>query len=390
MGSKEAKTKTKFINRKIERMNEIKYQAPCLFGLESVLAFEVKKIGGGNVVVNDGKVCFTGDISLCAKANLYLSVAERVLIVLGEFKAKSFEELFTGVKSIPLEDYVGKNDAFPVKGYSLNSALHSVPDCQSIIKKACVERLKSKYNINWFEETGALYQLQFSILKDNVTICLDTSGAGLHKRGYRRNSNDAPIKETLAAGIIDLARIRQNSIVCDPFCGSGTFLIESAFKALNIAPGLRRKFTAESWNILSQDVWKLTRQEAVASVNKEGSFHAFGSDNDAESVELSKENSVKAGVTSKVSVSLDDVKNFIPKEGSVTICNPPYGERMLELKQAEELYRIMGQVFRPSFDTPCYIISPHEEFENFFGKKADRKRKLYNGMIKCQLFMYFK
>ncbi|MFA5658310.1 MAG: class I SAM-dependent RNA methyltransferase, partial [Oscillospiraceae bacterium] len=295
-----------------------------------------------------------------------------------------------GVKAIELEDFVGKNDAFPVKGYSLNSALHSIPDCQSIIKKACVERLKSKYNISWFEETGALFQLQFSILKDMVTINIDTTGAGLHKRGYRKNANEAPIKETLAAGIIDLARIRQDSIVCDPFCGSGTFLIESAFKALDVAPGMRRKFTAESWRIIPDEVWKNARKDAVSAVNKQGSFHAYGSDIDPDSVDLSRENAGKAGVSSKISLLCENVKSFAPPENSITICNPPYGERMLELKQAEELYSIMGQVFCPSASNPCYIISPHEDFERFFGKKADKRRKLYNGMIKCQLFMYFK
>ncbi|MEG0615117.1 MAG: THUMP domain-containing protein, partial [Oscillospiraceae bacterium] len=205
-------------------MTKLKLSCPCHFGLESVLSFEVKKIGGEDIVVSDGKVTFTGDYSVLARANISLSTAERVLVVLNEFHAATFEELFQGVKAIPLEDYIGKNDIFPVKGYSLNSTLHSVPDCQSIIKKAAVERLKAKYHVDWFQETGELYQIQFSILKDTATIFLDTSGAGLHKRGYRQNANTAPIKETLAAGIVDLARVKSNSVICDPFCGSGTFL----------------------------------------------------------------------------------------------------------------------------------------------------------------------
>lgn len=371
-------------------MNQLKFSCPCHFGLESVLSFEVKRIGGTDVTVSDGKVTFHGDFSILAKANICLSTAERVLIVLAEFHATSFEDLFQGVKAIPLENFVGKQDAFPVKGYSLNSQLHSIPDCQSIIKKACVERLKSKYGIEWFDETGPLHQIQFSIHKDEVTIFLDTTGAGLHKRGYRKTSNDAPIKETLAAGIVDFARIRPDSVVCDPFCGSGTILIESAFKGLNVAPGLRRTFAAEKWNCIPKEFWSEARQEAVANVNRTGTFKALGYDIDDFSVDLATDNAKKAGIISKVSIETADVSNYVPSENAITICNPPYGERLLEIRQAEELYRIMGQVFRPSSVNPCYIISPHEDFETFFGKKADKRRKLYNGMIKCQLFMYFK
>ncbi len=371
-------------------MQQIKFLCPCHFGLESVLSFEIKKIGGTDVTVTDGKVTFFGDLSMVAKANISLSTAERVLIVLSEFQATTFEDLFQGVKKIPLENYISSKDAFPVKGYSLNSQLHSVPDCQAIIKKACVERLKQHYNITWFEESGSKIQIQFSIHKDNVTICLDTSGVGLHKRGYRKKSNDAPIKETLAAGIVDLARVRSNATVCDPFCGSGTLLIESTFKACNISPGLRRKFLAESWDFIPKDIWSKVRKETLEEINKEATFKSYGYDIDEDSIILTKENSNKAGVLSKISAKTQDVKNYKPIENSIIICNPPYGERLLELRQAEELYKIMGQTFAPSASNPCYIISPHEEFETFFGKKADRRRKLYNGMIKCQLFMYFK
>ncbi len=371
-------------------MNKIKLSCPCHFGLESVLSYEIKKIGGYDLEVTDGRVNFYGDISMISKANLMLATAERVNIVLAEFRATSFEELFQGVKSIPLENYISKKDAFPVKGHSLNSKLHSVPDCQAIIKKACVERLKSKYNITWFEETGSKIQLQFSIMKDNVAIFIDTTGVGLHKRGYRKNANDAPIKETLAAGIIDLARIRHDSVVTDPFCGSGTFLIESAFKACNIAPGLKRKFAAEAFGFIPQNIWVEARQQCLADIDKNAQFKAFGFDIDADSIELSADNSRKAGVFSKITVAKANISEYEPVENAITICNPPYGERMLEIRQAEELYKIMGQVFSPSAKNPCYIISPHEEFEAFFGKKADKRRKLYNGMIKCQLFMYFK
>lgn len=370
-------------------MNRLKITCPCHFGLESVLKFEAGKIGGENITVTDGRVSFEGDFHTVARANICLSTAERVLIELAEFHAETFEQLFQGVKRIPLEEFLGIKDAFPVKGHSLNSELHSVPDCQSIIKKAAVERLKEKYHTGWFEETGAVHQLQFSILKNNVSIYLDTSGAGLHKRGYRKNSNAAPIKETLAAGIIDLARVRGNSTVCDPFCGSGTLLIESALKALNIPPCINRKFAAEKWECISPAVWREERQKAIAQVDRSAEFKALGFDIDEESVRLSVENSSKAGVKSRIRIEQADISDFKPMN-AITVCNPPYGERMLEIREAEQLYKIMGEVFRPDRDNPCYIISPHEEFERFFGKKADKKRKLYNGMIKCNLYMYFK
>lgn len=371
-------------------MEKIRLCCPCHFGLESVLNFEIKKIGGENITVTDGKVSFNGDFNTLAKANLWLATAERVLIELGSFQAKTFEELFQGVKSLALENFIGKNDAFPVKGYSLNSQLHSVPDCQKIIKKACVERLKDKYGISWFEEDGAVHQIQFAIHKDNCTVYLDTSGQGLHKRGYRRNSNDAPIKETLAAGIVDLARVRADSTVCDPMCGSGTFLIEAAFKALNVAPGLRRNFAAQKWDVIPQRIWQDERANAMDMIDRKSRFAGIGFDIDDMAVELTRDNAKKAGVGSKLTVKQQDITKFKSIENSVTICNPPYGERLLQIKEAEELYKKLGERLNPSRENPCYIIAPHEDFEQFFGKKADKKRKLYNGMIKCNLFMYFK
>ena len=258
--------------------NKIRICCPCHFGLESVLKYEINKIGGTDLHVTDGKITFSGDFNTIARANICLSTAERVLIELGEFEARTFEELFQGVKAIEFENYIGINDAFPVKGHSLNSALHSVPDCQSIIKKAVVERLKSKYNVNWFEESNSVVQIQFSILKDKVNIYLDTSGIGLHKRGYRKNSNTAPIKETLAAGIIDLARVRSDSIVCDPFCGSATILIEAALKALKIAPGINRRFAAEKWECIDKEIWREERSRAIDLVDRNAKFEGIGCD----------------------------------------------------------------------------------------------------------------
>ncbi len=369
--------------------DKLRLCCPCHFGLESVLKYEIQKIGGEDLTVSDGRISFSGDENVLARANLCLSTAERVLIELKQFRAVTFEELFQGVRSVELERFISPTDAFPVKGYSLNSALHSVPDCQSIVKKAAVERLKSKYGINWFDETGSTVQIQFSILKDTVSLYLDTSGAGLHKRGYRRNSNAAPIKETLAAGIVDLARVRSGSTVCDPFCGSGTLLIEAALKALKMAPGINRRFAAEKWSCFDEKVWREERSRAIEAIDRNAEFHAFGSDIDDAAVALALDNAHKAGIKTRVTVEQADISAFRQPENSIVICNPPYGERLLELREAEDIYRKMGKVLGKGGSRQSYIISPHEQFEDFFGAPAKKRRKLYNGMIKCQLYMYF-
>ena len=369
--------------------DKIRLCCPCHFGLESVLKYEIQKIGGPDLKVSDGKISFTGDDNILARANLCLSTAERVLIELIEFRATTFEELFQGVKAVELERYIGPQDAFPVKGYSLNSALHSVPDCQSIVKKAAVERLKAKYGISWFDESGPTVQIKFSILKDVVSLYLDTSGVGLHKRGYRRNSNAAPIKETLAAGIIDLARVRSDSVVCDPFCGSGTLLIEAALKALKIAPGINRRFAAEKWSCFGSKIWQEERRRAIDNVDRSAEFRGIGADIDDAAVALTLDNAHKAGIKSRIKIEQADITKFVQPENSIVICNPPYGERLLELREAEDIYRKMGRVLGKGGSRQSYIISPHEEFEKFFGTEARKRRKLYNGMIKCQLYMYF-
>lgn len=369
--------------------DKLRLCCPCHFGLESVLKYEITKIGGTDLTVTDGKITFTGDENILARANLCLSTAERVLIELIEFRAESFEELFQGVRSIELERFIGIDDAFPVKGYSLDSALHSVPDCQSIVKKAAVERLKSKYGVEWFSESDATVQIKFSILKDVVTVYLDTSGVGLHKRGYRRNSNAAPIKETLAAGIVDLARVRPDSIVCDPFCGSGTLLIEAAMKALRIPVGINRRFAAEKWASIPSSVWQEERKRAIDGVDRSAEFRAIGFDIDDAAVALTLDNAHKAGIKSRIRVEQADISKFVQPEDSIVICNPPYGERLLELREAEDIYRRMGRVLGKGGSRQSYIISPHEQFEQFFGESAKKRRKLYNGMIKCQLYMYF-
>lgn len=370
-------------------MTKYRYMAPCHFGLEKTLSFEVKKIGGEDIVVSDGRVMFSGDASVCAKANIGLSTAERVGIVLGQFKAKTFDELFEGIKKLPLSEYIGRYDAFPNTGHSLNSVLKSIPACQKIVKKAMAVNLCKAYGLNTMPETGATCQIRFSIMKDEFILTLDSSGVGLHKRGYRRDSNAAPIKETLAAGIIDIARVRENDIICDPFCGSGTLLIEAAMKALNIAPGLKRSFAAEKFGFISEKIWQEARAEAAEKVKHDTAFTAYGYDIDGECVKLTAANAHKAGV--KITCERRDIKDFTPPaENLKIITNPPYGERMLEVSAAREIYRTMGERLLPLDGKQLYIITPDEEFEDIFGQKADKNRKLYNGMMLCRLYSYFK
>ena len=348
-------------------------------------------MGAQNVRAENGRVCFEGDESILARANICSRFSERICINVGEFEAHSFEELFEKVKRLPWEEFIGEKDAFPVNGYSLNSDLFSIPDCQSIIKKAIVERLKTKYKISWFEETGAEYKIRFSILKNMVTMMIDTSGNGLHKRGYRKISNDAPLKETLAAAMCDTARIFPDTKLYDPFCGSGTILIEAALMAQKQAPGLRRFFAAERFSFIDEKVWRNERTRAQDLILHNIDFRAVGYDIDPEAVRLTNENAEKAGVAKYVRAELGDIKDFkLPEGRSLVITNPPYGERLLDIKQAEALYKTMGEVFAREQGKKYFVISPDDDFEKIFGRTADKRRKLYNGMIKCQLYMYFK
>lgn len=369
----------------------MKFVVPCLLGVESLIANELKELGAENVQAENARVLFEGDANILARANICLRHAERIQIMVGSFEARTFEELFQGTKALPFEEWIGKDDAFPVKGYSLNSKLFSVRDCQAIIKKAIVERLKSKYHLPWFQETGTTYQVQFSIMKDVVTITIDTTGTGLHKRGYRLKANDAPIKETMAASLCTLARIRPYHTLYDPMCGSGTILIEGAMQALNIAPGLHRTFAAEKFAQIPASVWSEERTRAKDLINFDCTFKAYGSDIDPRAIELAKENARRAGVESRIEFEVADIKDWQKKsEKGTVICNPPYGERLLEISEAEDIYRTMGKVFVPERGWAYNIIAPSEEFEKLYGRKADKRRKLYNGMIKCTYFMYFK
>lgn len=365
--------------------------APCLMGLEGLCADELKRLSIENVRAENGRVLFEGDWSTVARANLCSRYAERIRILLAEFPVYSPEDLFQGVSKIPWEDFVGSKDAFPVKGHSIDSKMSSVPACQKLIKKAAANRLGRHYGISWLEESGSLHQIEFLLLKNQCSIFLDTSGAGLHKRGYRANATTAPIKETLAAAMADLSRVRPFSTVIDPFCGSGTILIESALKALNIAPGLRRSFAAEKWSVIPANVWREERDRALAAVNTEADFQAYGYDIDPEAVTLTLENARKAGVEKRIHVQQRDIRDFDDSlDRAAVITNPPYGERLLDMEQARALYQVMGEKFTARQGWSYSVISPDDGFEISFGRPADKRRKLYNGMIKCQLYMYFK
>lgn len=372
-------------------MEQFKLVCPCLLGMEGLVAEELRRMEAQNVRPENGRVLCDGDFTMLARINLCSRFAERVQIFMGVFRADTFDGLFEQVRALPWENFVGKKDRFPVKGKTLSSKLMSVPDCQSIIKKAVVERLKSKYRTEWFEETGSLYQIQFLILKDMVSLMIDTSGAGLYKRGYRRHAGPAPLKETLAAAMADLSRVRANHTVIDPMCGSGTILIEAAMKAKNIAPGLHRHFTAQQWQNMPQIIWKREEEAARDAIRRDSAFEGFGYDIDQQALQLAKENAGKAGVTDAIAFQARDICDFyetMPRAS--VICNPPYGERLLDLKQARKLYSIMGARFEKKPGWSYTVISPDKLFERFFGRQADKRRKLYNGMIKCQVYMYFK
>lgn len=370
-------------------MNTIELAAPCRFGLEKTLTFELKKIGSENVRAEDGRVFFSGNADICAKANVFCSTAERVCVVLGKFRAETFDELFEGIKKLPLSEFIGKNDMFPNKGSSLKSKLTSIPAVQKIVKKAMAVNLGAAYGVNVLPEDGELCAVRFTLMKNEFTLMLDTSGDGLHKRGYRAVSNAAPIRETLAACIADIARVRSGDLVVDPFCGSGTLLIEAAYKALNIAPGLNRHFASEHMKFLPAGAWKAAREEARSLIKKDAEFCAMGYDNDPECVRLTNANAKKAGVAEYVKAELRDIADLArPERPAKILTNPPYGERMLEVQQARELYAVMGKRLLPLGENRLYVITPDEEFENIFGAKADKNRKLYNGMLMCRLYTY--
>lgn len=369
----------------------LEYQlvAPCYFGTEATAAFEAKRIGGREVRVTDGRVAFWGDASVIAAANLGLRCAERVLLLLKSWHAASFDELFDGAASVPWEELLPPDAAFPVRGSSLSSQLSSVPACQSIVKKAVVERLRRGHKVLTLPETGQEYRIRFSIRKNEAEIFLDTSGEGLHKRGYRRNATGAPIKETLAAAMADLGRVRRDSLVLDPFCGSGTLVIEAAQKALNIAPGLRRRFAAEHYAFVPPEIWERQREKCLEEAKMDAGFEGVGYDIDPAAVQLANQNAKLAGVGGRCRFEQADVAVFTPAPNAIVLTNPPYGERLGDLDTAAALAGVLGRQLRQHPAAGVYVITADADFEKHYGLRAARRRKLYNGMIPCQVYMYF-
>ena len=367
------------------------FAVPCLLGLESLVGNEIKKLGLSDVTVENGRILCSGTESDIARLNINLRCGARVIVVLGSFRATDFEALFQGTRAIPWENWIPRDGEFPVTGYSISSTLHSVPACQSIVKKAIVERLGQKYGLAQLPETGKRYQIRFSIMKDEVIIGLDSSGEGLYKRGYRAVGVTAPLRETLAAAMVQLSRYNGRDPFCDPFCGSGTIAIEAALIAKNRAPGLNRSFAAQHWAMLERKIWLDAADEAMDR-EFHGNYEIWGGDIGRAAVEIARRNAALAEVEATVIFEVADATRFHwgGMYGRV-VTNPPYGERLLEQKEAEALYRAFGRAMDKLPDTwRICVLSSHTEFERCFGRPADKKRKLYNGMLKCDLFLYGK
>lgn len=370
-------------------MGKLTFAIPTLLGVEGLTADELRRMNMEDVRVENGRVFCQGEPKDIPRLNLRLRTGERVLILLGSFPASTFEELFEGTRKLPWERFIPDGGAFPVKGFSLNSALHSVPACQSIVKKAVATRLGKVYHRETLPETGALYQIQFSIMKNVASLMLDTTGPGLYKRGYRAVGVAAPLRETLAAALVLLSGYRGKDPFCDPFCGSGTIAIEAALIAKNRAPGLNRTFTAQKWPWLSSDAWVEAAGEAM-DLEFDGTYDIWGGDIDPAAIRIARDNAVKADVEDLVCFEVADARTFSrTEEYGRIVSNPPYGERLMEKREAEELYRDFGRTVQglPT-GWKINILSSHTEFERTFGRTADKKRKLYNGMLKCDLFQY--
>ena len=366
--------------------------ATCLFGLEKFLGEEIDALGCRRIETIDGRVTFEGTEADIARANINLRLAEHVFIKLGEFNAYSFNDLFEGTKALPWENFISKSDAFPVKGHAIKSKLYSVPDCQSIVKKAIVARLSEKYGSTWFtEDSGVKYQVEFFILKDKASLMIDTSGVALHKRGYRPASVAAPLRETLAAALALTSRPRKDVLIWDPFCGSGTIAIESAMILANIAPGVKREFISERFPLVPQKIWTAERELALSKQSKDIDFEIFASDIDEDATDIAYENALRAGVTDYLNIFTADARKIQkPDRRGTIICNPPYGERLMTPREAEQLYRDMGKNFARFEPWQIYILTSMESFERHYGSRADRIKRLYNGMIPCNLYQYYK
>lgn len=370
-------------------MEKLTFAIPTLLGVESLTANELRRMNMEEIRVENGRVFCKGTPADIPRLNLRLRTGERVLLVLGTFPARTFDELFEGTKKLPWERFIPDGGTFPVKGFSLNSELHSIPACQSIVKKAVATRLGKAYDKDTLPETGALYQIQFSIMKDVASLMLDTTGPGLYKRGYRAVGVAAPLRETLAAALVLLSGYRGKDPFCDPFCGSGTIAIEAALIAKNRAPGLNRTFSSQKWSWLPSQTWVDAAGEAM-DLEYDGDYTIWGGDIDPEAIRIARENAVKADVEDLVRFEVADARTFSrTEEYGRIVSNPPYGERLMEKREAEQLYQDFGRTVQglPK-GWKIHVLSSHTEFERTFGRVADKKRKLYNGMIKCNLFQY--
>lgn len=366
--------------------------ATCLFGLEKLLGEEIDALGYKRIDTMDGRITYEGDERAVFVSNLHLRFAERVFIKLGSACVESFSELYDLTASLPWEDFIGETDAFPVKGHALRSTLYSVPDCQSIVKKAVVNRLSEKYNRRWFDESGVKYQIEFFIFKNIATLMIDTTGTPLHKRGYRTEAGAAPLRETLAAAVAALSRPREDVLLWDPFCGSGTIAIEAALMMTNTAPGIARKFVCEEFSLLADGrIAKEERAKAFAAIDQDSKFEVYASDIDESVLELARANAERAGVDDRIKIFASDARkiNKLDRRGTI-VCNPPYGERLMTEREVELLYRDMGRAFSELSPWQIYILTSAESFERLYGRRADKVRKLYNGMIPCSLYQYFK
>lgn len=372
-------------------MKTFELVAPCHFGLEAVTKREIYDLGYEVTRVEDGRITFEGDAEAICRANIFLRTTERVLLQVGRFHAETFEELFQGIKSLPWENYIPKDGKFWVtKASSIKSKLFSPSDIQSIAKKAMVERLKAKYHVDWFEEKGAAYPVRIFLMKDEVMVTLDTSGESLHKRGYRLMTSKAPLTETLAAALIMLTPWNAGRILVDPFCGSGTFPIEAAMIAANIAPGMNREFTAEKWtNFIDRQLWYDAVQEAQEQVNTDISVDIQGYDIDGDVVRAARENAKRAGVDGLIHFQQRAVADLHhPKKYGFIITNPPYGERLEDKKDLPQLYTQIGEAYRSLDAWSMYMITSYEDAERYVGRKADKNRKIYNGMIKTYFYQF--
>lgn len=371
-------------------MDELKLFATAAFGVESVVARELKHLGYEDTHTDNGRIYFSGGFDAICRADLWLRSAERVYVLIGEFDALSFDNLFEGTKALPWEDWLPRDAEFPVTGSCVKSTLMSVSDCQSIIKKAIVERLKRVYRLETFPETGPRFKIEFNILKDHVTLAIDTCGSGLHKRGYRKLGYSAPIKETLAAAMLMISRWSPGKHLIDPMCGSGTIPVEAAMMERNIAPGLEREFDSQEWPIIPRETWYRALDEARSLIKPADVIRIHGYDINPEAISMASYHAKQAGVADSVHLQTRDIRDLSSKvKYGFIVTNPPYGERIGEKKDNARLYRAMGESFRQLDTWSYYIINADPEFERHFGRKADKNRKLYNGGMLCYYYQYF-